>query len=315
MSNLVPNDFYGIGDIEQILPLQDTLNHRIQQLEDIANRCANPGYTVDPQVGKKAIKNLQKNGLKPGLIKVMPPGMLVPDPIPQVPQWLYEEIKNIIIMIERVSGITDVMQGRGDVRQRTARGIERLWEAGSSRIGMSVKLFEESYKQAAYQMGSLVRQYYKERRVINIAGDSNSAREIFEISPDELEQEFEISVDTAATLPQDKKSRADLVFFLLQNHIFDMALSQDPMQKKIARIVLDTVEFPGRKELLRTNPQELQATQQAGQIPEIAPGVPAVSNQLAEMAQAAGISPEELQQIIQTGLNRPTAGASEQTNT
>ena len=313
ISNKVSNEFWGMGDIEQIIPLNDTLNHRIQQLEDIANKCANLGYTISPKAGKKAIKQLQKYGLTPGLIKVMEPGMLVPDQMPQVPQYLFEEIKQLLMLIERVNGIGDVTQGRGDVRQRTARGIERLYEAAQTRIGLSIKHFEDSFKDAAFQMGSLVRQFYKEERSINIAGNQNYRAESFTLKPEELEEEVEISIDSAAALPQDKQSRAQLIFELLKNKIFDMAVSPDPGQKEIAKIVLEGVEFPGREALLNFSPQQMQAPGMPSmpgapnQMPEAAPGVPALSPGIQEMAQAAGISPEQLAQIVQQGMGvRPT---------
>jgi len=298
ISNMVSNQFWGKGDIEQIMPLQDTLNHRIQQLEDIANRCANVGWSVDPQVGKKAIEQLKKHGTKPGLLKIIPPGMLQPDQVPNIPPYLYEEIKQLIVMIERVSGISDILQGRGDVRQRTARGIERLYEAGHGRLSKSVHHYEDSYKELGYQMGSLVKQYYQEERQINIAGDANTARESFTIGSEQLEEEFEIAIDSAAALPQDKQSRAQLVFMLLQNHIFEMALGDDPLMKQAAKVVLDTVEFPNRESLLNFQPEP----QGTPGMPEVAPGIPALTPEAQEMAQAGGIPPEQLAQIVQQGM-------------
>ena len=314
ISNSIPNEFWAMGDIEQIIPLQDTLNHRIQQLEDIANKCANLGFTVDPKVGRKAIENLVKNGLKIGLLKVLPPGMLKQDDMPQVPQFLFEEVKQIIILIERVTGIQDVMQGRGDVRQRTARGIERLYEAGISRIELSVKLFEESYKEVAYQMGSLVQQYYKEARRINIAGGTDTISESFEITPEKLQEEVEVSIDSAAALPQDKKSRAELGFTLLQNHIFELAMSDDPKMKMIAKIMLDLVEFPNREALLHFQPQNLLSKypdmalnmQGNAQMPQFA-GMPAMNAPLQELASAANMPPEEMARLIEQGISRPTS--------
>jgi len=326
VSNLIPNEFWGMGDIEQVIPLNDTLNHRLQQLEDIANKCANLGWSVDPKAGKKAINNLRKYGLKPGLIKVMPPGLLAPDEVPQIPQYLYNEVQAYVLMIERVTGIGDVMQGRGDVRQRTARGIERLYEAGSSRIGLSVKLFEDSYKEYAYQAGSLIQQFYTEERKINIGSDQNTMAESFTVKPEELKEEYEVSIDSSAALPQDKQSRATLVFNLLKEGVLERAVSPDPVQKEVARIVLDTLEFPNREKILSMNiqPPMPQPGPQAGPqgmppgmpqgmpqgeppgMPEVAPGVPALGANVQEMAQAAGVTPEELVQIIQQAIQRPT---------
>jgi hypothetical protein len=243
----------------------------------------------------------------------MPPGLLTPDAMPQVPQYLFEEVKQLIMLIERANGIGDIMQGRGDVRQRTARGIERLYEASHARIELSIKHFEDSFKEAAFQMGGLVQQFYKEERPINIAGNQNFRAESFTLMPTDLEEEFEISIDSAAALPQDKQSRAQLIFELLTNHVFEMAVSPDPAMKEIAKTVLEGVEFPGREALLNFKPQQMQAPGMPlmpgapTQMPEAVPGVPALSPGVQEMAQEAGISPEDLARIVQQGMGaRPT---------
>lgn len=314
VGNAIPNEFWGMGDIEQIIPIQDSLNHRVQQLEDIANKTANLGWTVHPKAGKKAIKNLTTHGMKPGLIKVMPPDMIQPDVVVQVPQYLSEEVKEDIILIERVSGISDVLQGRGDVRQRTARGIERLSEAGSARIGLSIKLFEDSFKEAAYQMGSLVRQYYTEDRKINIAGGAEGLPESFTIKPENLKEDMEVSVDSAAALPKDKQSRAELVFTMLKNHIFEIAMSEDPKMKMIGKIVLDAVEFPNREAILNFTPQQLTKEfpkmglnlESQAQMPAFAgnENMPVLNTALEELAAAAGVSPEEMIEMIQSGVQQ-----------
>ena len=236
-----------------------------------------------------------------------------PGPVRPLKGWVF---KGIIILIERITGISDVMQGRGDVRQRTARGIERLFEAGSARIGLSVKLFEDSFKEAAYQMGSLVRQYYQEDREINITG---GLPESFVINPEELKEEMEVSIDSAAALPKDKQSRAELVFTLLKNHIFEIAMADDPKMKMIGKIVLDAVEFPNREAILNFTPDQLTKAfpsmgnqlnmQSQAQMPEFA-GMPVLNSALEELAAAAQVSPEEMVEMIQSGVQqiaRPTS--------
>ena len=192
------------------------------------------------------------------------------------------------------------MQGRGDVRQRTARGIERLFEAGSSRISLSVKNFEDGYSELAYQVGSLVQQCYGEDRKIVIAS-GGEALDRFTIGPDNLRDKFEISIDSAAALPQDKQSKAELAFTLLQNHIFELAMSDDPKMKQIAKTMLDVVEFPNREALL--NFQEKAMMPQGGyaQMPQFA-GIPVLSPEAQEMAAAAGVTPEALAQMVQQGI-------------
>lgn len=82
----VGNELWGMGDIEQVIPLQDALNHAYQQSDDIISLTVNMGWRVDPSLGEKNIKRLAAALGQPASLKVVPPDKLVPDVPPQVPQ-------------------------------------------------------------------------------------------------------------------------------------------------------------------------------------------------------------------------------------
>ena len=322
--NKVGNEFWGIGDIEQIIPLQDALNHAFQQIDDIATKTANVGWTADPSLGQKNLDKVASNLGIPGAMKIAPIGKIVADTPPQVPAYLIRRIDELISQIGIVSGITEIMQGLNP-KHRTARGLERIFEAATTRIGQSVRFMEIGLKNVAYFMASVAQQYYTEERTYALIGSSGIATDTLIINPEDLKGEFEISIDSGASLPQDKQSRADLVFSLLSNRIFEMALSPDPALKEQARVVLDTVEFPGREKLLNMNiappPQAAQAAPQAAQaaqalppaippeaIPPEAPPTappeapPQLPIEVLEMLQTAGVnSPEEFLELLKGG--------------
>ena len=248
----VPNEFWGMGDVEQCIPLFDALNHAYQQIDDIVSQMCNLGYTVDPSIGEQNIKRFIKS-LKQGIgqVKVIPLDKVKTDTPPVVPAYLFNRIKDLVQRIETITGITDVLQGKGGISHRTARGIERIYESATSRMGLATRLMEESLKDVAYLMASTAQQFYDTNRTFSVVGTSNNVEEVLTISKQDISGEFDVSIDSGASLPQDKKSKADLVFSLLQNHIFEMALGQDPIHKEIAKTVLDAVEYPGREAMLK----------------------------------------------------------------
>jgi len=309
----VPNEFWGIGDIEQLIPLQDALNHAYQQVDDVIAQVANQGFTIDPSLGKKNIDTLSAKIGIPGAIKIAPLDKIKVDAPAQIPQYLIIRINDIIQRIYEVTGISEILQGSGRVTHRTARGIERLFEAGTTRIGKSIQYYERALKEVALMMAELVNQFYTEEKIHAIIGGNGMVKGTIVTQPGELKGQYEVTIDSGAALPRDKQSKADLVFNLADKGIFAMAQSPNPAEKMTAKVVLDAVEFPGREELLNaqalppSSPEQQAsppgAPASSGAMPPgaIPPGVPSGDNPLAaivEMAAAAGLEPEQFAQLL-----------------
>jgi len=305
--NVVGNEYYAMGDIEMVIPLQDALNHAYQQIDDIITYTANIGWKVDPALGEANIKKLAATIGKAGQLKVVPPEQLQADVAPQIPPNLMVRPGDIIQRIFDVTGVSEILQGSGRVTHRTARGIERLYEAGSSRIGQSIQFMEQTLGELSLQMASLAQQFYDTERVHAIIGGNGTIAGSIKTVPADLTGEYEVSIDSGAALPRDKQSRADLVFELLKNHIFEMALSDDPRQKKAAKLILDSVEFPGREELLafKPPPMPVEAPQAAPAAPQALPaGLPVPMPMPAAGGAPAGVPvgaiPPEVQDLLNT---------------
>ena len=247
------------------------------------------------------------------------------DTPPQVPQYLISRIQDLIQRIYEITGINEIMQGSGRVTHRTARGIERLFEAGSTRIGKSIQYYEKALKEVALQKAELAMEFYTEDRIHAIIGGNGMIAGVIQTKPGQLKGKYEVSIDSGAALPRDKQSKADLVFNLADKQVFQMALSPDPIAKQVAKVVLDAVEFPGREELLNFQ-MPPQAPPLLPTAPQGAPGVlppgspPPVAGQgmmppgpgggagaanpmmaILEMAAAAGMPPEQFIQMLMQG--------------
>jgi hypothetical protein len=327
--NVVGGEFYGMGDLEQCVPLQDGLNHAYQQVDDIATQCANIGWRLHPGVGKTGIQRVVRDLPKPGAIKIVPPELLQPDDAPQLPAYLVRRIEDIVNRFMDVSGISEILMGSGRVTHRTARGIERLFEAGTSRIGQSIQFSEESLGESATMLAQVVAQFYKNPRYMPIFDSEGTVSEMMQLDGKEFTQgKFQASIDSGAALPRDKQSRADLVFNLQKMGVFEMAMAPDPAAKEIAKVILNAVEFPGREQLLRNliqvpPPQPepgppLEAPVPPAGLPLSGPaglGVPPVPAppgqfppEVLEMAAAAGVAPEELVAMLTQAAGPPGIG-------
>jgi len=325
ISKSIPHSHYGKGDIEDILPIQDALNEALSQVHDSAIKTSSPFWRADPLIGKENLRKIKKQINRPGTVVLVKPGMLEPIVQPNIPAYALRRIPELVSFIERISGATDVLQGRGDIRQRTALGVQVLSQAGTSRISTSIAFMESSLKKLAYKVASIVQQYYTEERTIAITGDSGSTGEVITIKPEELVGEYEVSVDSGAALPQDKMSRVETAVKMYQMGVIQKALLHlgNPQQidETAANYVLDVVELPKRSELRKTKPVELgtppvnnsngagqaEQTQPGPNIqqptPQQQPNIPPETAEILATLQQLGLKPEELQQMIQAAKN------------
>lgn len=316
--NKVGNEFYGMGDIEQIVPLQDALNHAYQQIDDIVGATCNLGWTVDPNLGDANIKKLAAKIARPGALKLVPLDKIRVDIPPQIPPFLAQRPNDLIQRIFDISGISEIMQGSGRVTHRTARGIEKLFEAGSTRIGQSIQYHEAALREVALQMDSLTGQFYKEERIVAIIGGNGAVSGNLEVKVEDLKGKYEVTIDSGAALPKDKQSKADLAMNLLQAGVFEMALNPDPAVKKQAEVVLNAVEFPGREELLNFKapppppPPPPEPQLQGGMMPPPGMGAPAMPvppglppglpPEMPPAPMAGGLPPEIMEMIAASGM-------------
>lgn len=302
------NEPYDIGDIEQIAPLQDALNHVLQQIDDITSKISSPIWKVSPRVGLKNAQKIKSAIDKPGALIIVDPEDLVSEIPPGVPPHLIRLAEELTRRIFDISGISEIIQGSGRVTHRTAAGIQRLYEAATTRIGQSGRNSEAALREVFIQSAALVQQFYKEERTYAVIGGNGVQTDVLEIPKDYfMEDVFSVSIDSATALPQDRQSRAELVFNLLKNQVFELATSPNPAARIAAKAVLDAVEFPGREDLLAFgeqlgNQQPEPETPGEGQVP---PGeAPAATPNpldiaIEQIAAAVGVSPEEVAAQLQ----------------
>ncbi len=312
ISNMVPHSHYGRSDLEDVIPLANTLNESLSQLHDAAIKTSSPTWRCDPLVGKENLRKIKNQLNRPGTVILIKPGMLEPNIPPNIPAYAVRRIPENVNMIERVSGITDVLQGRGDIRQRTALGVQVLTQAGTSRISTSIAYMEMGLKRIAYKTASIVQQFWTEERTVAIAGDRNYGSEVLTIGPDDLVGEMEVSVDSGASLPQDKMSRVETVLSLHKQGVIQDALlhlgSEQAIRKKAAEFVMNEIEMPHREELLKERPEAIGTP--PAQLPAAGPAqVPPSGQPVAQLPdetaaimaamEQQGITPEEVQGMAQ----------------
>ena len=156
----IPFQFWGKGEIENLLSPQQYINDLTNQVVDNAKLTANMPWVIDKNagIGKGQLTN------RPGLIIRKNPGTEVKRLQPQMPSYVQEMVQTFKTDIETISGIHDVTQGRKPGSISAASAIMALQEAAQARIRLKVKLMELTLGEIGLMWHYRLKQFWKTNR-------------------------------------------------------------------------------------------------------------------------------------------------------
>lgn len=256
----IPFEFWGKGEIEQILSPQTYINDLVNQIIDNAKLTGNMPWILDKNsgIGKGQLTN------RPGLIIRKNPGTEVKrlQPLP-MPSYIQEMIAMLKQDIETISGIHDVTQGRKPGSISAASAIMALQEAAQARIRLKVKLMEQVLSDIGQMWYARIRQFWKTNRFVRIFNDENKV-DFVEITPDMLQVDIDFAIQAGSTMPTNKNAMLDLMIRLAQTG------AEDGLPMVDRETVLSYTNVPDKKKIMQRFQQRVderegkaQAEQQA----------------------------------------------------
>jgi len=227
----IASSFWGMGEIQQLERLQDFINKRRGQTQDILRLTASPPLVADANSGI----NPKAMTTRPGSIIYKNPGTqvqwLVP---PQLPSALFEVQALDKQDFDSVSGILDVTQGRRPKGIEAASAINELQEAAQTRLRLKVRNLEGSLRKLGKLAVALVQEFYDDERVIRIVGVNPQKPDFVVINQEIVDQEgnavrindvsvgeYDIEIGVGSTLPVNKTKLYQEVLQLYQLGIVD----------------------------------------------------------------------------------------------
>jgi hypothetical protein len=153
-----PDYFWGYSETERLVPLQILRNNRFDQIQHILDKQANPPKMVAgfPGTVDEIMLALDTPG---GTIQSEMPGAKAEQMAPNVPEDLFREVAAIDAMFEEMSGITNVMQGRGESGVRSQGHASQLAKLGSSRAKKRALIVEDSLENMATLYLKIMQKY------------------------------------------------------------------------------------------------------------------------------------------------------------
>jgi hypothetical protein len=276
----VPGQFWGNGEVEQLLSPQNYMNEMNNAIIDNAKATANMPWIVDSNSG------VPKNGItnRPGLIIRKRPGTEVRrDQPPSMPAYVSNAVEGLKHDMEQVSGIFDTLKGNSETGVYTAQGILALQEAGQARIRLKVKLMEDTLGRLGELWFSRMRQFWRDDRFIRIVQPDGSY-DFKKLLSSTYKHEYDIRVMAGSTMAMNRNAMLDLMIRLAQTQMPD----GQPLVDREA--VVEYLPQEVKNSLLRRSQQNANAFEQ--QLQELTQFVQ-------EQAQASQQFQQEIGQTLQ----------------
>lgn len=149
--NRLHNYFYGWSEVTNLLRLQDWLSERLREIRRIMSLQADPPRAFSGFGGINDEKMAAFNS--PGAwIGDPTPNAKVETLAPELPSGLFDEVYAIQGFYNDISGLSDILQGKGETGVRSMAQTSALAKLGSARI----KQRAQSVERALEDVGSLI---------------------------------------------------------------------------------------------------------------------------------------------------------------
>ena len=250
----IPFEFWGVGEVEQIMSPQHYVNELTNQIIDNAKNTANMQWIIDKNsgIGQGKLTN------RPGLVIRKTPGSEVRrDTPPAMPSYVRDQIEVLKKDIQDISGVFDSLKGEQQGSVTAASAILALQEASQARIRLKIKLMEASLSELAQIVYSRMQQFWKLDRWVRVT-DVEGNPSFREIGAQVLSNDYDLKVMAGSTMPVNRNAMLDLMIRLAQTN------GEDGLPLVDRKAVLEFLPT-GDKKAITDRFAELQAQQQQAQ--------------------------------------------------
>lgn len=250
----IPFEFWGVGEVEQVMSPQHYVNELTNQIIDNAKNTANMQWIIDKNsgIGQGKLTN------RPGLVIRKTPGSEVRrDTPPAMPSYVREQIEVLKKDIQDISGVFDSLKGEQQGSVTAASAILALQEASQARIRLKIKLMEASLSELAQIVYSRMQQFWKLDRWVRVT-DVEGNPSFREIGTQVLSNDYDLKVMAGSTMPVNRNAMLDLMIRLAQTN------GEDGLPLVDRKAVLEFLPT-GDKKAITDRFAELQAQQQQAQ--------------------------------------------------
>ena len=219
--------YWGQSEVSRLIFLQGMRNKRMDEIQDLLTKQVNPPTALTGFSGILDEKNFALNRAG-GLLSSDMPNAKAERLAPQMPNDLYETIREIDRMFEEASGIGNVLQGKGESGVRSAGHASQLARLGSSRAKKRALIVEDSLEKVATLYLKLMQTY-----------DNTHFKDTEGVTfiPEQFTKDFVVKVDAHSNSPIFTEDLRALAFNLFKAQAIDkeslLDLLEPPMKQEL----------------------------------------------------------------------------------
>ena len=245
--------YWGQSEVARLVYLQQLRTKRLAEILDLLSKQVSPPTALIGFTGILDEKNFALNRAG-GLLATDMPNAKVEKLAPTIPPDLFKELGQIDQMFEEVSGIGNVLQGKGEAGVRSSGHASQLARMGSSRAKKRALVVEDSLEKLATLYLKCMQAYDNTH-----FKDSEGLPFIAE----QFTKDFVVKVDAHSNSPIFTEDLRQLAFNLFKAQAIDK------------ESLLDLLE-PPMKQLLKDRLKKMEKTQaeKAAAAPSKPPGPP-----------------------------------------
>lgn len=212
-----PEGRYDLALVTGLVPLNRALNRLLSQVQEYNNHMINPQWWAPIGSIQGKVDNT------PGAIKTYIPVMgLKPEPVEvkPLPNFVLQWVDVIQQQMNDVSGQHEVTQGKVPPNVEAGVAIGLLEGQDDDRIHPQVTGMEDAISKAGSQMLSLAKQFYQEKRLIEVIGAEGVAQSR-QFSNSDLYGCKDIRVVPGSTIPSSQAAQNDWIWKGIEQKLID----------------------------------------------------------------------------------------------
>ena len=224
--------FWGASEVQQLLLLQELRNTRMTEILDLLSKQVNPPTALTGFTGILDEKNFALNRAG-GLLSSDMPNAKADRLAPTMPPDLFEVIHEIDAMFSEVSGISNVLSGRGESGVRSQGHASQLARLGSSRAKKRALIVEDSLEKVATLYLKLMQSY-----------DDTHFRDTEDVPfiAEQFTKDFVVKVDAHSNSPIFTEDLKTLAFNLFKAQAIDKESLLDLLEPPMKQLLKDKLK-------------------------------------------------------------------------
>ena len=238
--------YWGQSEVQRLVFLQQLRNNRMTEILDLLAKQVAPPTALTGFTGILDEKNFALNRAG-GLLATDMPNAKAERLAPEMPSSLFEVIHECDAMFSEVSGISSILQGKGEAGVRSSGHASQLARLGSSRAKKRALIVEDSLEKVATLYLKLMQTYDKTHFT-----DEEGNKFI----PEQFTRDYVVKVDAHSNSPIFTEDLRQLAFNLFKAQAIDKESLLDLLEPPMKQLLKDRLR---KKDQMAANqPQQAQ---------------------------------------------------------